>query len=80
MVILDMDGVECIDSQGIGALAKVNEMFKRKNRRLAVAGLTPRVKEMLQVTRVLPTLEVFATFLEAEDALVSGVRDSGQVN
>jgi anti-anti-sigma factor len=79
IVILDMTGVEHVDSNGVGALAKVHMSFERENRQLAVAGLTPKVQRILEVTRVLTVLTVFATGPEAEDSLVSDAGDAGPV-
>jgi anti-sigma B factor antagonist len=77
VVILDMGYVENVDSNGIGMLALVNMSFQRENRRFAVVGLTPTVHRMLEVTRVLGVLTVFATRAEAVEALVTTVEDSG---
>jgi anti-sigma B factor antagonist len=71
VVILDMASVDDIDSNGVGTLAKVHMSFQREDRRLAVVGLTPKVHRMLEVTRVLGVLTVYASEAEAEDALVS---------
>lgn len=80
VVILDMASVDDIDSNGIGTLAKVNMSFQRQNRRLAVVALTPKVHRMLEVTRVLTVLTVFATGSEAENALTTDSPASGQAN
>jgi anti-sigma B factor antagonist len=77
VVILDMSGVEDVDSNGIGTLTLVHMSFQRQSRRLAVVGLTPKVRRMLEVTRVLSALPVYVTEQEAEDELASDVGDPG---
>jgi anti-anti-sigma factor len=76
-VILEMSGVEDVDSNGIGTLTMVHQSFQRQSRRLAIVGLTPKVRRMLQVTRVLLALPVYGTEQAAEDELASGVGDPG---
>ena len=76
VVILDMSGVEHVDSNGVGTLAMINMSFQRENRQLAVVGLTQKVHRILEVTRVLSVLTVFRSELEAEEALVTPVGDS----
>src|SRR4030095_3141768 len=44
VVMLDMSGVEDVDSNGIGTLTLVHMSFQRQSRRLAVVGLTPKVR------------------------------------
>jgi anti-anti-sigma factor len=79
VVILDMALVDYVDSSGVGALAQLHKSFQLEHRRLALVGLTTKVRQVLEITHVLKMLTVFATGPEAESALTEG-RDSGQVN
>lgn len=71
LVVLDLSQVEFIDSSGLGAIvAALKNMGK--NRRLALAGLTPTVARVFELTRmdtvfnVFPTLEGALTTLRAQ--------------
>ena len=69
VVILDLSDVTFCDSSGVGALMQIYTTFKRENRRLALAGVTERVRAILGITRVLSLFAVFATVEDAEAAL-----------
>ena len=71
VVILDMREVYTIDSRGVGALTQVNTTFAREQRRLALVGLTKRVRDPLSMARVLPLFRVFDTVEEAELTLAA---------
>ena len=70
IVILDLSAVSFCDSSGVGALTRIHLTFERENRRLALAGLSERVKAILVITRVLEKFKVFATVEEAEATFV----------
>jgi anti-sigma B factor antagonist len=80
VVILDMTNVDYVDSSGVGAIAQVHKSFELENRRLALAGLTPRVRLALEITHVLKMLKVFGTGSEAERALTGETPGAGQAN
>lgn len=68
-LILDCAGLIYIDSAGVGALVQVFKNLQKENRKLALARITTRVKDVLEVTRVLKILPIFASVSEAEDRL-----------
>jgi anti-anti-sigma factor len=70
IVILDLTGVPSSDSRGVAALVQIHNSFKRENRRLALVGLSYRVRHVLEITRVLGLFTVFLTLAEAEEAVV----------
>jgi len=51
-LILDLAQVPYIDSAGIGALVGAYVTHQKDGRRLALAGVTERVRNTMQVTRV----------------------------
>lgn len=63
-LILDLTQVPYIDSAGIGALVGAYVTHQKENRSLALVGVTQRVRNTMQVTRV----EQFFTFYETVDA------------
>ena len=63
-LILDLSGVPYIDSAGIGALVGAYVNHQKDGRSLALVGVTKRVRDALQVTRV----EQFFMFYETETA------------
>jgi len=60
ILILDMTDVPYIDSAGIGALVGAYVTHQKEGRGLALAGVTDRVRNAMQVTRI----EQFFTFFE----------------
>jgi len=63
-LILDLSGVPYIDSAGIGALVGAYVNHQKDGRTLALVGVTKRVRDAMQVTRV----EQFFRFYETEAA------------
>jgi anti-sigma B factor antagonist len=61
-LILDLSGVPYIDSAGIGALVGAYVNHQKDGRSLALVGVSKRVRDALQVTRV----EQFFTFFDTE--------------
>ena len=63
-LILDLSGVPYIDSAGIGALVGAYVNHQKDGRSLALVGVSKRVRDALQVTRV----EQFFNFYQTEAA------------
>lgn len=68
-VLIDFSGVEYISSAGLRALMMASKQSKATNGRLAVAGLTPMVKEIFSISRFSLVVQVFETTAEAVAAL-----------
>jgi anti-anti-sigma factor len=68
LVILDMAGVTHVDSAGIGLLVNGYVSAARTQRRFALVALTPRVRQMLDATKVSSVLPIF----ETEQAALEG--------
>ena len=63
-LILDLGGVPYMDSAGIGALVGAYVTHQKDGRRLALVGVTTRVRNTMQVTRV----EQFFQFYDTVEA------------
>jgi anti-sigma B factor antagonist len=59
-VVLDLSKVEFIDSSGLGAIVAAMKHMG-KERRLALAGLTPTVERVFKLTRMDSVFSVFPT-------------------
>ncbi|MFK7763519.1 MAG: STAS domain-containing protein [Roseobacter sp.] len=60
LVVLDLSKVEFIDSSGLGAIVAAMKHMGAE-RRLALAGLTPTVERVFQLTRMDSVFSVFPT-------------------
>ena len=58
-VLLDCSEVSLIDSQGIKALVRGLTSLERQGGRLKILKMTPRVREVLSITRLLTMIEAF---------------------
>ncbi len=68
-VLIDFSGVEYISSAGLRALMVASKQSKANGGRLAVAALTPMVKEIFAISRFSLVVQVFDTAAEAITAL-----------
>jgi anti-anti-sigma factor len=64
-VLVDFSQVEYISSAGLRALMAASKQSKANNGRLAVAGLTPVVKEIFTISRFSHVVQVFETPADA---------------
>lgn len=70
VVVLDLSNVEFIDSSGLGAIvASMKHMGKE--RKLALAGLTPNVEKVFKLTRMDSVFSVYTTLELAMSELES---------
>ncbi|MFK7744770.1 MAG: STAS domain-containing protein [Roseobacter sp.] len=68
VVILDLSRVHFIDSSGLGAIVAAMKHMG-KERKLALAGLTPTVERVFKLTRMDSVFSVFSTLEGAVDEL-----------
>jgi anti-sigma B factor antagonist len=68
LVVLDLSRVEFIDSSGLGAIV-ASMKYMGKERRLALAGLTPTVERVFKLTRMDSVFTVFPTLEGALEEL-----------
>ena len=66
-VILDLSGVEFIDSSGLGAIVAAMKQ-RGDGRRLDLAGLTPTVDKVFRLTRMDTVFRLFASLDDAVTA------------
>jgi anti-sigma B factor antagonist len=64
-MVLDMSGLEWLDSAGVGALVQLLVRREKSSAKLALCGLTPRNNAVLQVAQVLKLFSVFPTAADA---------------
>ena len=67
-LIIDFTKVPYVDSAGIGALVGAYVTHEKDGRRLFLVGVSERVRQALQVTRVESFFRFYATSEEAEQA------------
>ncbi|MEM9638558.1 MAG: STAS domain-containing protein [Pseudomonadota bacterium] len=67
-VILDLSQVQFIDSSGLGAIVAAMKSLGT-DRKMALAGLTPTVERVFQLTRMDTVFSVFTTLDGALDEL-----------
>lgn len=75
-VVLQLDQVIFMDSSGLGLLARVMRAARTKNGDLKLTGLTPGIRNTLQVTNLISQFEVYDSLEEAITAAYLGSRYS----
>jgi anti-sigma B factor antagonist len=74
-IILNLNGLEYLDSSGIGELVRNYLSVVKKGGAMKVVGLAPKVEEILKVTQL---YQVFPEFPDEESALESFPDESGK--
>jgi anti-anti-sigma factor len=64
-VVLDLDGTETLDSEGLTALLNVQESLRGKQGDAKVATTNSVNRKILEITRLDQQLEVFASVIDA---------------
>ena len=72
-VILNLADVSYIDSGGLGTLVALYTTARNAGGSIKLARLTPRVGDLLQVTKLLTVFEVYNSEEEAVDSFRKGV-------
>jgi len=75
-VVLQLDGVEFIDSSGLGALVRLMQAARAKGGDLKLSGVPPRIRKTLEMTSLLPQFETYDSVEEAITAAYLGSRYS----
>jgi len=68
-LLLDFTGLEFIDSAGIGVLAVCCGSMEREGRKVAIAGATGRVKELIELTHLNQVAGMYPDVASAHSAL-----------
>ncbi len=74
-IILNLNGLEYLDSSGIGELVRNYLSVVKKGGAMKVVGLAPKVEEILKVTQL---YQVFPEFPDEASALESFPDESGK--
>jgi anti-sigma B factor antagonist len=64
-IVLNLAGLEYLDSAGLGDLVTCNIRAAQSGRPLKVAGFTPRIEQLLRTTRLMTSFDRYATEEEA---------------
>ena len=67
-IVLNLSGLQYLDSSGIGELAKIYVSVVKGDGELKVVGLSPKVEQILKITQL---YQVFPEFPSEEAALQS---------
>jgi len=73
-IVLDLGSVSYIDSGGLGALVGLYASARSAGGEIKLANLSPRSRDLLQITKLLTVFEVFD---RAEDAAASFRKAAG---
>ncbi len=75
-VVLNLANVSFIDSTGVGELIRLLTTAIRGQRTIVLAGLTGRVRDVLQITKLATVFDTYDSAIEAADALSGGRADT----
>ena len=67
-IVLNLSGLQYLDSSGIGELARIYVSVVKESGQMKVVGLSPKVEEILKITQL---YQVFPEFPSEEAALQS---------
>lgn len=68
-LVLNLSNVSFIDSSGVGELIRLLTTANRDQKTIVLAGLTGRVRDVLQITKLATVFQTYSTPLEAAEAL-----------
>lgn len=75
-IVLQFDGVEFIDSSGLGALMRLMQAARSKRGDLKLSGVPPNIRKTLEMTHLLSQFETYDAVEEAITAAYLGSRYS----
>jgi anti-sigma B factor antagonist len=64
-VVLNLRDVTVLDSSGAGTLVSLNVSAQTNHKRLKLANLSPRVRDVLAITRLLSVFEIYGSEYDA---------------
>lgn len=67
-IVMDLEGLEFLDSSGLGALVSCLRRIKEKKGEIKLAGLRPEVRSIFEITRVSRLFQICETVEEAVKA------------
>jgi anti-sigma B factor antagonist len=69
-IVLDLTGLDYVDSSGIGSLVSSFTFARNSGGRLVLVGLNKKVKDLLQITKLYTVFQMF----ENTDAALASLR------
>ena len=72
-LLLDFTGVKYIDSSGLATLIEYYQSSRAYEGKISVAGLSHRVRSIFELVRLNEVFPIYATVLEARQALQQGL-------
>ena len=72
-IIIDLASTTFIDSAGLGALVSLLKNCHQRGLRLYLAGLTPQVRQIFELTRLYRLFDIFETAAQAHIDLLEQV-------
>lgn len=70
-MILDLSGVPYLDSSGLGSLVSACTSCTKAGRRIALTGVTKRVRKVFEITKMEQVFLTFPTLSDAIEALTN---------
>jgi anti-anti-sigma factor len=67
-IVVDLSGLEVIDSAGLGELVVVHMWIRASGCSLKLAGANPRIRQLLELTNLLSVFDIYPTL---DDAVLS---------
>jgi anti-sigma B factor antagonist len=64
-LIVDLTGVDYMDSSGVGTVVELKRLLERKGGKLVLCGLQERVRGVFEITQLDKFFTIFATCAEA---------------
>jgi anti-sigma B factor antagonist len=64
-LIIDLSAVDYVDSSGLGALVRHVTAARARRKKIALCGVTPNVRKLLDITRVIDLFQTYANEAEA---------------
>jgi anti-sigma B factor antagonist len=64
-IVVNLEDVNFVDSAGLGALIEIHRKTKAKGGRLMLSNLGPKLRQALEIARLLTIFEIFATEADA---------------
>ena len=69
-IVIDLAATTFIDSAGLGALVSLLKNCSQRGLRLYLAGLTPQVRQIFELTRLYRLFDIFETAAQARTDLL----------
>jgi anti-sigma B factor antagonist len=64
-IVVNLEHVNSVDSAGLGSLIEIHRKTKAKGGRLMLTNLGPKLRQALEIARLLSLFETFATETDA---------------